>query len=126
MNHIQIQHIRPAPRQIRPNRPERSAGGPGSFQEVLNSTLSKKEGVSFSLHAAERLKSRNIAIGQEDVNRITQAVIKAENKGSRDALVLMDGLAFVVNVKNKIVVTAMTGEQMRDKVITNIDSTILA
>ena len=38
----------------------------------------------------------------------------------------MGDLAFVVSVKNETVITAMDKEQMKEQVITNIDSTLLS
>lgn len=126
MNNIPIQQVGSLSGHLRHGNTVSKTKHTGSFQELLNSSLEKQSGITFSSHAAERLKSRNIALGLEDINRLSTAIGKAESKGSRDALVLMDDLAFVVNIKNKIIITAMTGDQMRDKVVTNIDSTILA
>ena len=81
--------------------------------------------MKFSGHAVDRLKTRNIQLNNYDMLRLNDAVNRAEEKGSRDSLVLMDGTAFVVSVKNKTVVTAMAGDQMKDNVFTNIDSTVV-
>ncbi|HXF99832.1 MAG TPA: flagellar protein, partial [Bacteroidota bacterium] len=43
-----------------------------------------------------------------------------------DSLVLLRDLAFIVSVKNKTVVTAMCGENLRENVFTNIDSAVIA
>ncbi len=94
------------------------------FQDILDKSISSPESVKFSAHAVERLSSRNIALSTDEVARLTNAVEKADAKGSRDSLVLMQDLAFVVNVKNKTVVTAMANSQLKDNVITNIDSTV--
>jgi len=37
----------------------------------------------------------------------------------------MNNIAFIVNVRNKTVVTAIDGENMNDNVFTNIDSAVL-
>lgn len=126
MNHIPIQQVRPLSGHLRHGNTVSKTNNAGSFKDLLNSSLEKQSGITFSAHAAERLRSRNITMGLEDLNRLSTAVSKVEEKGSRDALVLMDSLAFIVNVKNKTIVTAMTSDQMRDKVVTNIDSTIIA
>ena len=39
---------------------------------------------------------------------------------------LMDDLAFIVNVKERLVVTAMSGESRKEGVFTQIDSVVLA
>jgi flagellar operon protein len=94
-----------------------------SFQDVLDGEL---RAVKFSKHAQQRLDSRNIQLDQTDVQRIQQAVDRAEQKGSEDSLVLLRDLAFVVSVKNRTVVTAMDGEKLKENVFTNIDSAVIA
>jgi len=97
---------------------------PGTFQQLLEKRLEQNE-IKFSSHALERLRMRNILLSNDDITRLNEAVNRAEDKGSRDSLVLMNNIAFVVSVKNKTIVTALTNDQMQDKVITNIDSTVL-
>ncbi len=47
-------------------------------------------------------------------------------KGARDAVVFVEGTAFVVSVRNKTVITAVDRDHMRDHVFTNIDSAVIA
>ena len=51
---------------------------------------------------------------------------RAEAKGSRDSLVLLDELALVVSVRNHTVVTAMDEASRKEHVFTNIDSVGIA
>ncbi len=97
-----------------------------SFTDVLRSRLEKESGVTFSMHAMERLNSRGITLGADELNRLSTAMTKAGEKGASDSLVLLGNLAFVVSVENSTVVTAMTGEDMKDHVFTNIDSAVVA
>jgi flagellar operon protein len=60
-----------------------------------------------------------------DMKRLEAAVEKARQKGSKDTLLLMGENAFIVNVKNNTVVTAMDRAMMKENVFTNIDSTIV-
>ena len=57
--------------------------------------------------------------------RLNKAVDTLAEKGSRDALVLMDKLALVVSVPNRTVVTVMSDNNVQDKVFTNIDSAVV-
>ena len=97
-----------------------------SFQDVLKARLEKESGVKFSAHAMERLNSRGITLGDEDISRLSGAVTKASEKGATDSLILIDDKAFIVSVTNRTVVTAMTGDNIKNNVFTNIDSTIVA
>jgi flagellar operon protein len=82
-------------------------------------------GLKFSNHAVERMQSRGISLAEGDMARIENAVEKAQGKGSKETLILMGDSAFIVNVKNKTVVTAMDRQQMKENVFTNIDSTVV-
>jgi flagellar operon protein len=53
-------------------------------------------------------------------------VERAAGKGARESVVLVDGTAFIVSVRNKTVITAVDQGHMRDHVFTNIDSAVIA
>jgi flagellar operon protein len=104
------------------------AGGSGtvagkSFGDLLKA---KTEELKFSAHAESRLKSRNIEVTPDIMGKLEKAVEGAENKGARDSLILVKNLAFIVNIPNKTVITAMDGDSIKDNVFTNIDSTVIA
>ena len=103
-------------------RPAPAIGGP-AFAEVLRS---RTVGVQFSGHAVQRLERRGIDVDPPTLQRLDEGVSRAAGKGSREAVVFVDGTAFVVSVKNKTVITAVDREHMRDHVFTNIDSAVIA
>lgn len=77
----------------------------------------------FSKHANERLVSRNIDLSHAQLERLEQGTKKASEKGINESLVMIDNLAFIVNVKNNTVVTAVNDTD--DKVFTNIDGAVI-
>ena len=81
--------------------------------------------VKFSAHAAERLNSRDIALTDNELVQLNDAVDKVKEKGGKDALLMLGSLAFVVNVPNRTVVTAMEKFSGEQKVFTNIDSALI-
>jgi len=97
--------------------------GSTAFDQVLQQQL--QEPVKFSAHAEQRLKSRNIDLQTEDIRKVAQAVEQARAKGSKESLVLMDELAFVVSVKNNTVITVLDKQGFQNNVFTNIDSTVI-
>ena len=99
-----------------------SAASSGQFAKVFNEQIS---GVKFSQHALDRLQSRNMQLSVADLQKLNSAVEKAEKKGAKESLMLLNNMAFVVSVKNKTVITAMDGQSMKDNVFTNIDSAIV-
>ncbi len=94
-----------------------------SFDAIFKEELEK---VKFSNHAMKRLESRNIQLSDNDIAKIQTAMDKAEAKGSKDSLVMMDKTAFIVNIPNKTVVTAIPVADSNESVFTNIDSVVFA
>jgi flagellar operon protein len=102
--------------------------GAKSFQEFMLDRLQQqapREKVALSAHAAERLKTRNLELTGEDMANLEKAVDRAAAKGSRDSLIMMKNLALVVNIKNRVVITAMDGSSLKDNIVTNIDSALI-
>lgn len=95
----------------------------GRFDAIFKEELEK---VKFSNHALKRLESRNIQLGENELAKIQDAVEKAEAKGSKDSLVMMDSTAFIVNIPNRTVVTAIDVVNSSENVFTNIDSVVFA
>ncbi|MGE5363010.1 MAG: TIGR02530 family flagellar biosynthesis protein [Bacteroidota bacterium] len=96
-------------------------GGKESFDAIFREELEK---VKFSSHAQKRLESRNIQLSETELGKLQNAVEKAEAKGAKDSLVVMDNTAFIVNVPNKTVITAMQVDETQENVFTNIDSVV--
>jgi flagellar operon protein len=94
-----------------------------SFDAIFKEELEK---IKFSNHALKRLESRNIQLSDEEISKIQNAVDKAESKGAKDSLVMMDKTAFIVNIPNKTVVTAIEVANSNENVFTNIDSVVSA
>ncbi len=94
------------------------------FSEVLENAKNEME-VKLSVHAQERLKQQNINISPKDFDRINDAANLAEKKGAKESLMLLDNIALVVNIKNRTIITAIDKTRQKDKVFTNIDSTII-
>lgn len=97
-----------------------------SFAEILQKNQQKvaeKEELRFSKHANERLASRNIDLSTEQVRRLEEGTSKARAKGIQESLVMVDDLAFIVNVKNNTVITAV--KDTEDAVFTNIDGAVI-
>lgn len=97
-----------------------------TFEEILKDKQTElNNGIKFSGHALSRLEERNIELSLHDQERLKSAFDHVSEKGGKDSLVLMDSMAFVINAKNKTVVTAMSQDNLRDKVFTKIDSAVI-
>lgn len=102
----------------------KASGDNVSFQEIFNQKVIETEDVKFSKHANQRLESRNINLSQEQMSRLNQGVSKARDKSINESLVMMDNLAFIVNIKNNTVVTALESNE-ESNVFTNIDGAVI-
>lgn len=105
--------------------PDKQAAGDLAFKQVFSEELAGKRGVTFSKHASERLFSRGIEMPQDRLNQISDAIDKAETKGSKETLILTDDTALVVSVKNRTVITAFDTQNLRDGIVTSIDSAVI-
>ena len=123
---------------ITPQRETNSTVGKGnlqgpSFQDVLKerSQLPVETGIptstelKFSAHATDRMASRRINLDPYGMTKLEMGLERARQKGSQNTLMLLGDNAFIVNVKNATVVTAMDRAMMKEIVFTNIDSTIV-
>ncbi len=103
--------------------PSKVKGNVEDFNSIFQQELDK---VKFSNHALKRLENRNIQLSDIEINKIQDAVQKAESKGSKDSLVMMNNTAFVVNIPNRTVVTALPVGDSQENIFTNIDSVVFA
>ena len=94
-----------------------------SFLQILEQVSNRNDTVSFSRHANERLSSRNIRLNEEQMQRLNEGVKQAKEKSIQESLVMMDNIAFIVNVKNNLVITAVN--DTKNAVFTNIDGAII-
>ena len=100
-----------------PVREYKDSSSVNSFQEILENKI------LFSKHANMRLSSRDINLSSEQLKRVEDGVLKADRKGINESLVLVDDVALVVNIKNRMVITAMGGDN--ENIFTNIDGAVI-
>lgn len=97
-----------------------------SFQDVLQRrALTDAGSLKFSKHAVGRLADRNIELSDSQLQRLESGTRKAEQKGIRDSLVIVDSLAFIVNIPNQTVVTAMDSTETDENIFTNINGAVI-
>ena len=97
-----------------------------SFQQVLQQkTLQNAGSLKFSKHALGRLNDRSIELSEGQLERLNQGAQKAGQKGIKDSLVIVDELAFIVNVPNQTVVTAMDSTETNSNIFTNINGAVI-
>lgn len=95
-----------------------------SFQSLLKKhEISQDTELKFSKHANERLASRKIELTEEQLMKLETGTKQAKAKGIKESLVIVDGLNFIVSVKNNTVITAVNDEEQQ--IFTNIDGAVI-
>ena len=82
---------------------------------INNSNFASIDEMRHKINAAEQKTNQQA--------RLEEAVDRAEEKGMTESLVMVDDLAFILNVKNKTIVTAVNDTS--NAVFTNIDGAII-
>lgn len=124
LSQIFIPNVSKLPSQKMIDRSNELAGSQGTteFDKLLKSQNSQE--LSISGHASKRLEQRSIQFDSNEYMKIKEAVSKLKGKGAKDSLIVTDKAAYVVDVKNNKLVTAVDRGSMNDNVFTKIDSTV--
>ena len=99
-----------------------------SFQDILSQKQKEVSGtqeLKFSKHASARLETRQIEMTDEQMERLTTGAQMAGEKGIKDSLIMVDSLAFIVNIPNQTVVTAIDQSEATNNIFTNIDGAVV-
>ena len=96
-----------------------------SFRDILNTKKDEAESLKFSKHASLRLEQRGIRLSDRQMERLSNGTKQAEQKGIRDSLVIVDELAFIVNIPKNTVITALDSTETNSNVFTNIDGAVI-
>ena len=112
--------------QVQPVR-RRDAGSFGTMlQREIQSTAPAEESfsVAFSKHARARAEERGIEVTPDLMDQLAGSVIRAQAKGATNILAMDADKAFIINVPNAKVITAITQDEMRENIFTNIDGAV--
>lgn len=102
-------------------------GQDSDFKNLLENIEAKQplhNGINLSTHAVKRLAERQIDFNGEEYAKVKEAVDKLKEKGSQNSLIVSDKAAYIVDVQNNKVVTAVDKDSMTENVFTKIDSTV--
>ena len=85
----------------------------------------EQSSLKFSAHKSGWWQAAS-GLANHDIARLSDAVDKVEAKGGRESLILLGDLAFVVSIRNRTVITAISHERLRENIFTNIDSAVIS
>ena len=115
INPMLVNHLRKNDIALKNNKSGRDFAG--VFKQELNNLV-------FSKHAINKIEHRGIDINEKTLEKINSAMDKLQSKGSRDSLVFIEDVAYVVNPNSKVIITAVDKENLKENVFTGIDSAI--
>ena len=96
-----------------------------NFDEILKKEVNKEDSFVLSNHAHERLRERNIVLNQQDMKNINEGINIGDKKRCKEIVILYKDIALVTNIKNRTIITAMTKDESKGNVFTNIDGMII-
>lgn len=94
-----------------------------SFDSVLQKIQEKS--VVISKHASERLAARSVTLSEAELKRIGEVMDRAQAKGIRDAVIILDDKVLVANIPSKTIVTAAKKGDLGEQIISNINGAIV-
>ena len=111
--------------QARVQQQGQTGGGFGAMlQEELSRTGQPAQSVAFSKHAINRAQERGIEVTPDLMDQLAGSVIRAQAKGATNILAMDAEKAFIINVPSAKVITAITQEEMKENIFTNIDGAV--
>ena len=81
--------------------------------------------IAFSKHAIKRAEERGITVDDTLLGQLGNSLERAEAKGATNILAFDATRAFILNVPNGRVITAMSQEEMKENIFTNIDGAVI-
>ncbi|MDV4149699.1 TIGR02530 family flagellar biosynthesis protein [Clostridium sp. AL.422] len=103
---------------------ERSTNNKINFNDVLKDEIKKGNNqYTLSKHAADRL--RDIDFTEADMKEIGKGFKIAEEKGSKNSVMIYKDVALIASIENKTVITAIEKDRAKDNIYTNIDSVVI-
>lgn len=93
------------------------------FNEILKEVVNSDEGFKVSKHAALRLNEINFT--NDDMKEIEKGFKIAEDKNSKNTVMLYKDVALIASVENRTLITAVDKQRRNENIFTNIDSVVL-
>ena len=123
-----IQRVSGLQRRDAPQARIQRQGQSGAFEAMFRQELAKSrqpaQSVEFSKHAISRAQERGIEVTPDLMDQLAGSVIRAQAKGATNILAMDTEKAFIINVPNARVITAITQEEMKENIFTNIDGAV--
>lgn len=128
INNFRIPNVTKTPQDKKVESNKLAKNKKSEFNELLQNEVGGKkpihDGINVSSHAAKRFDERNIDFSGDEFLKVQGAIGRIKAKGGQDSLIVTENAAYIVDVKNNKIVTAVDKSSMGENVFTKIDSTI--
>jgi len=125
MNKIKLSSIQ-INKDIRSHTPPKTTSNDQShFADIISEKIKSNSEIEFSKHALSRVISRDVDLTSHQIERLNHGAQLARSKGLNNSLILVDQIAFVVNLNQNKVITTVNDQNMKDNVFTNIDGAVI-
>ncbi|MGB0454593.1 MAG: TIGR02530 family flagellar biosynthesis protein [Bacteriovoracaceae bacterium] len=129
INNILIPNVNRANLKEQVTNDKKSVENPDEFKSLLKEQLSgiekQEQGIKLSVHAAKRLQERSMDVDAPELKKLKEGMEKLEKKGGQDSLLVTNKGAYIVDIPNRTIVTAIDKESLTENVFTKIDSTLI-
>ena len=136
VNSLLIPNVSKLPKHTEVDNTELLKGDPSEFKSLLNDKIQDKQGlpeelnvrnqgIKLSAHAQKRLQERNLEMDGAEFFKVKNGIQKLKSKGGQDSLIITKNAAYIVDVKNNTIVTAIDKGKVNENVFTKIDSTLI-
>jgi len=93
-----------------------------SFQTILDKKILEDNSIRFSENAFKQLESIHGPLSNEQMKRLENGLEKLKNEHVSSGLLMMDSIAFVMNVKNQTIISSVSESKLQNNVFSNFDA----
>jgi flagellar operon protein len=93
-----------------------------SFQNILDKKILEDNSIRFSENAFKQLETIHGPLSNEQMKRLENGLEKLKNEHVSSGLLMMDSIAFVMNVKNQTIISSVSESKLQNNVFSNLDA----
>jgi len=102
----------------------KSATGKAGFQELLRKACMERD-IKISAHAEQRMAQRGIEFAKKDIENISSAMDRVNEKGGSKAAIFYRDVVFITDARERAIITAIDRDDLKERIFTGIDSAVV-
>lgn len=125
LNQIKMSSIQKVHQQRQSTPSSNNDSSSSSFADIISEKIKANSEIEFSKHALSRVVTRDVDLSAQQIERLNHGATLARSKGLNNSLILVDQIAFVVNLNQNKVITTLNDQGLKNQVFTNIDGAVI-